>query len=60
MTYDEIDENKRMALGFAKSIVMASARSKGWNGEHKGIHIYQTDIYQNTFSCRCNKCSKVP
>ncbi len=41
IAYDEIDENKRTALGFAKSIVLSAARSKGWNGEHKGIYIYQ-------------------
>lgn len=39
--YDDIDDDKRMALGFAKSIVLSAARSKGWNGEHKGIYIYQ-------------------
>jgi len=43
-TYDEIcDENKRKALGFAKTIVMAVARSQGWNCEHKGIYIYEYD-----------------
>ena len=39
--YDEIDETKRIALSFAKSIVMRIARSKGWDSEHKGIYIYQ-------------------
>lgn len=39
--YDGIEENKRIALGFAKSIVLAIARSKGWGSEHKGIYIYQ-------------------
>lgn len=41
IAYDKIHENKRIALGFAKSIVMLVARSKGWNSEHKGIYIYQ-------------------
>jgi len=41
IAYDEIDENKRTALGFAKSIVLSMAGSKGWDGEHKGIYIYQ-------------------
>lgn len=41
-TYDEFsDDNKRKALGFAKSIVMPAARSKGWNCDHQGIYIYE-------------------
>ena len=39
--YDDIDDDKKTALSFAKSIVLSAARSKGWNGEHKGIYIYQ-------------------
>jgi hypothetical protein len=41
IAYDEIDENKRTALGFAKSIVLATARRTGWRSEHRGIYIYQ-------------------
>lgn len=40
-TYDSIDENKRRALCFAKSIVMSAARSEHWNCEHQGIYIYE-------------------
>jgi hypothetical protein len=41
-TYDKIDdENKRKAVGFAKSIVMSAARSEGWNCEHQGVYIYE-------------------
>lgn len=41
-TYHSIDENKRRALGFAKSIVMSAARSEEWNCEHQGIYIYES------------------
>jgi len=41
--YDGIDENKRMALGVAKSIVLRAARRKGWNCEHKGIYVYENE-----------------
>ncbi|MCJ7805026.1 hypothetical protein MUP35_04840 [Patescibacteria group bacterium] len=40
-TYDMIEDNKRVALAFAKSVVMSLAKSKGWNCEHKGIYIYE-------------------
>lgn len=39
--YNDIDDDKRTALGFAKSIVIPAAKSEGWNSEHKGIYIYQ-------------------
>lgn len=39
--YDEINEHKKTALSFAKSVVIRAAKSKGWNSEHKGIYIYQ-------------------
>ncbi|MCJ7509205.1 MAG: hypothetical protein MUO85_10860 [candidate division Zixibacteria bacterium] len=39
--YDMIENNKRVALGFAKSVVLSAARSKGWNCEHQGIYIYE-------------------
>lgn len=41
--YDGVDENKRMALGVAKSIVLRAARKKGWNCEHKGIYVYENE-----------------
>jgi len=41
-SYDGIiDENKRIAIGFTKSVVMSVARRKGWNCEHQGIYIYK-------------------
>jgi hypothetical protein len=39
--YDDIDDDKRTALGFAKSIVIPAAKSEGWNSKHKGIYVYQ-------------------
>jgi hypothetical protein len=40
--YDQIDENKKTALGFAKSVVISMARSKGWGCEHQGIYVYES------------------
>ncbi len=42
IAYDDIDENKRTAFSFAKSIVMSAARSKGWKCEHHGIYVYES------------------
>ncbi len=39
--YKDIDYNKKIALNFAKSIVMPAARKEGWESEHKGIYIYE-------------------
>lgn len=39
--YDEIEDKKRIAIGFAKSIVLATAKNTGWNCEHQGIYVYQ-------------------
>lgn len=39
--YDKINENKRRAIGFAKSVVWSVARRKGWNCLHHGIFIYE-------------------
>ncbi len=41
VSYDKIAYNKRIALGFAKSVVTPAARKHGWCGEHKGIYIYE-------------------
>ena len=41
--YDGVDENKRIALGVAKSIVLRAARKKGWNCQHKGIYVYENE-----------------
>lgn len=37
---DEIDELKRTALGFAKSVVLPMARENGWECEHQGMFVY--------------------
>jgi len=42
--YDEIAEIKRIALGFAKSVVISVAK-KDWNHKHRGIFVY--DSYNN-------------
>lgn len=42
IAYDDIDENRRAALGVAKSVVISVARSKGWKCEHRGIYVYHT------------------
>lgn len=42
IVYDEVDENKRIALGFAKSVVISMAKSKGWECEHLGIYVYES------------------
>lgn len=42
IAYDDIDQNKRTALGFAKSVVIPVARSKGWECEHQGIYVYES------------------
>lgn len=42
IAYDDIDQNKRTALGFAKSVVMSLARSNGWECEHHGIYVYES------------------
>lgn len=41
ISYDEIDEDKKISLSIAKSIISAVARAAGWNCEHKGICIYE-------------------
>lgn len=43
IAYDEIKNKKRIAIGFAKSIVLAAAKSTGWNCEHQGIYVYQNE-----------------
>jgi len=39
--YDEIEESKKVAVGFAKSVVTSVARRKGWESEHRGIFVYE-------------------
>lgn len=40
--YDEIDERKRIALGFAKSVVISAAKREEWNHKHWGIFVYES------------------
>ncbi len=56
--YDGIDENKRLAIGVAKSIVLRVARDKGWECEHKGIYIYDNES-GNRFLNSVTLCTKV-
>jgi len=39
--YDNIDVTKRIAIGFAKSVVISVAKSEGWNHKHYGIFVYE-------------------
>lgn len=39
--YEEIEDNKRIALSVAKSVIIPIATDKGWDSEHKGIYIYE-------------------
>lgn len=55
---DEIDESVRIAYGFAKSIVMPAARSKGWSCEHKGIYVYENE-HGNEYLSSAIKCFNV-
>lgn len=48
--YDRLDENKRVAIGFAKSVILSVARKNGWNSEHKGIYIYQNKSLRKMLS----------
>lgn len=40
-SFEAIEENKRIAIAVAKSVIMSVARNNGWNSEHKGIYIYE-------------------
>lgn len=42
IAYNEIEENKRIAIGFAKSVVISAARTKGWDHKHQGIFVYKS------------------
>jgi len=48
--YDQLDENKRVAIGFAKSVILSAAKKNGWNSEHKGIYIYQNKSLRKMLS----------
>lgn len=56
--YDEISENKRLAIGVAKTIVLIAAREKGWECEHKGIYIYENGI-GHKFLASVTLCTQV-
>lgn len=40
--FHEVDEQKRIAIGFAKSIVISAAKENGWNHKHRGIFLYES------------------
>lgn len=42
IAYHKIDEKKRIAIGFAKSVVISAAKGKGWNHKHHGIFVYES------------------
>jgi hypothetical protein len=42
IAYNEIEEKKRIAIGFTKSVVISAAKTKGWNHKHHGIFIYES------------------
>jgi len=48
--YDGINEDRRIALGVAKSIIIPCARNNGWRHEHKGIYVYERGRGQKMLS----------
>jgi hypothetical protein len=40
--YNEIDEKKAKSLGFAKAVIIATARNNGWECKHQGIYVYES------------------
>lgn len=40
LDYDKIEEKKRIAVGFAKSVVISAG--KGWSHKHHGIFVYES------------------
>jgi len=60
--YGKIDENKRFAMGVAKSVTLRAARNKGWDCEHKGIYIYENEIGHKILSSvvSCTQMSGEP
>ncbi|MCK4830039.1 hypothetical protein KA005_80715 [bacterium] len=59
ITYHEIDENKRIAICFAKSVVISAAREEGWNHKHFGIFVYESPG-RNKMLSSVVQFSKVP
>ncbi len=39
--YDSIDRKTRVAIGFAKSLVMSAAKKSGWHHKHHGVFVYE-------------------
>jgi hypothetical protein len=40
--YDKIEKKSRIALGFAKSVILPAAQKHGWNTLHRGIYVYDS------------------
>jgi hypothetical protein len=40
--YEHIEKESRIALGFAKSVVLPTAKKSGWKAIHKGIYVYDS------------------
>jgi len=40
--YDKIEIESRIALGFAKSVILPAAQKYGWNTLHRGIYVYDS------------------
>jgi len=40
--YHEICEEKRIAIGFAKAIVISAAKGNGWSHRHHGMFVYES------------------
>ncbi|MCK4405801.1 MAG: hypothetical protein KAV43_04770 [Hadesarchaea archaeon] len=48
--YNRIAMEKKVAVGFAKSMVIPAARKKGWGYKHQGIFVYETPNRQKMLS----------
>ena len=42
VAYNQIEEKKRIAIGFTKSVVISAAKTKGWGHKHHGIFVYES------------------
>lgn len=40
-SYHDIDENKKIAISFTKSVVISAAKGEGWDHKHHGIFVYE-------------------
>jgi hypothetical protein len=57
VVYDEIERRSRIALGFAKSILLPMAQKHGWNALHKGIYVYNSPSGRTTMMSSVVKLS---